>query len=602
MRGKRAVFTLMMAVWAQGLGAQDVSITLPAGAEDLRDPLEAASLTLSLAETGTTTAQDYVAAARADYRRILNGLYALGHFGGAVSIRVDGREAADIAPLDAPDRIGAVVIAVDPGPVFSFGQLAIGPLPAATLPPDSFVTGRIARTDSIREAVRVAVTGWEALGFAKATPGGQEIVARHATAELDVAVAILPGPRLTFGNLAVSGNVGVRTERILAIAGLPTGQVYSPQEVAFAEARLRRTGAFASASLVEADDYTADLTLPFTALVAEQPPRRLGFGAEISSLDGIALTAYWQHRNLLGGAERLRLDASVSGIGSPESGPDLTLAADFGRPATINAETDLIASAELQRLDEPEYFLWQATVDVGFIKYVRNDLTYRGSLGLLTAREETPFRTRDYTLLTLPLQGTLDRRDDRFDATSGYYIDLEATPFLGLAGGADGGRLYADARVYRSFGANNRFTLAARAQVGAVFGAGLLEAPADFLFYSGGGDTVRGQPFQSLGIASTDDFGSGPTTVRTGGAAFVGLQLEGRFEVTDRIGIVGFYDIGLIGTEALPQAGDDWHAGTGIGLRYDTPIGPIRLDLATPASGENMFEEVQIYIGIGQSF
>ena len=599
---KRAVVACVVIWLGQALGAQQVSIVLPPGAEDLRGPLDAASLTTSLTAAGTVTPQDYVAAARADYRRMLTGLYALGYFGGTVSITIDGQEVAGIAPLDAPAQIGAVVIAIDPGPQFTFGQVAVGPLAPDTVPPDSFQTGQVAQTDAVRAAVRAAVTGWQDLGHAKATAGAQQIVAQHATNMLDVAVQIAPGPRLTFGALTVTGNSGVRADRIIAIAGLPTGQVYSPAEVAFAEARLRRTGAFSSAALVESDTYTPDLTLPFTAQVSEQKPRRLGFGAELSSLDGITLSGYWLHRNLLGGAERLRLDAAISGIGTADSGPDLTLGADFGRPATINANTDLIISAGIERLDEPDYFLWQATASVGFIKYVRDDLTYEGSLGLLTAREEIAGQTRDYTLLTLPLRATLDRRDDKFDATRGYFADAQATPFLGLSGGADGGRLYADARAYRSFGDNDRFTFAARAQIGSVLGADLTHAPADFLFYAGGGSTVRGQPYQSLGVTTLRNTDAGPVSTQSGGASFVGAQIEGRFDVTAKIGLVGFYDVALIGADNLPQSGDDWIAGAGIGLRYDTPIGPIRLDLATPASGDDIGKSLQIYIGIGQSF
>lgn len=605
---RRQAIAAGLLIWlGHSIAAQDVSIVLPPGAEDLRAALDAASQTTSLAAAGPTTAQDYVAAARADYRRILTALYAKGYFGGTVSITIDGQEVAGIAPLDAPTQISTVIIAVEPGPVFTFGRTEIGPLPPetlapATLAPDSFQPGQVAQTDVVRAAVRAAVTGWQDLGFAKATAGAQDIVAQHATNQLDVTVQIAPGPRLTFGALTVTGNSGVRTDRIIAIAGLPTGRVYSPAEVALAEARLRRTGAFASASLVESDTYAADLSLPFDAQISELKPRRLGFGAEISSRDGITLSGYWLHRNLLGGAERLRLDAEISQIGNPDSGPDLTLGADFGRPATFNADTDLIISAGIERLDEPDYQLLQATASFGFIKYVRNDLTYEGSLGLLTAHEESALRTRDYTLLTLPLRATLDRRDDKFDATRGYYLDIEATPFLGLSGGADGGRIYADGRVYRSFGANDRFTIAARAQAGSVFGANVLQAPADFLFYAGGGDTVRGQPYQSLGINTLRSFGTGSATARSGGASFVGAQLEARFDVTDKIGLVGFYDIGLIGIESLPQASDDFIAGAGIGLRYDTLIGPIRLDLATPASGDDIGQELQVYIGIGQSF
>jgi translocation and assembly module TamA len=113
---------------------------------------------------------------------------------------------------------------------------------------------------------------------------------------------------------------------------------------------------------------------------------------------------------------------------------------------------------------------------------------------------------------------------------------------------------------------------------------------------------VRGQPYQALGINVLRSFGTGAANARSGGASFVGAQLEARFDVTDKIGLVGFYDIGLIGIDSLPQAGDDYIAGAGIGLRYDTPIGPIRLDLATPASGDDIGQDLQVYIGIGQSF
>ncbi len=73
-------------------------------------------------------------------------------------------------------------------------------------------------------------------------------------------------------------------------------------------------------------------------------------------------------------------------------------------------------------------------------------------------------------------------------------------------------------------------------------------------------------------------------------------------DVTDTIGVVGFYDVGYIGAEAMPLQNGDWHAGAGIGLRYDTGIGPIRLDLATPVGGDTGGSALQGYIGIGQSF
>ena len=72
--------------------------------------------------------------------------------------------------------------------------------------------------------------------------------------------------------------------------------------------------------------------------------------------------------------------------------------------------------------------------------------------------------------------------------------------------------------------------------------------------------------------------------------------------VAARIGAVGFYDFGFVGPEPIMSADDPFHAGTGLGLRYDTPIGPIRLDVATPASGDTAFGAVEFYVGIGQAF
>ena len=52
----------------------------------------------------------------------------------------------------------------------------------------------------------------------------------------------------------------------------------------------------------------------------------------------------------------------------------------------------------------------------------------------------------------------------------------------------------------------------------------------------------------------------------------------------------------------MPAPESNWHAGAGIGVRYSTPVGPIRLDIATPASGDDAFRTVNLYIGIGQAF
>lgn len=589
---------LAVSLCASQIAAQEV--TFDPGTEDerLADLLRDAALTLSLGDEDEKAAQDYVAAARADYRRLLTALYADGYYSSVISITVDGQEAANIAPLDAPNGISRIAIAVTPGPRFEFGDANITPVPQGTAFSDTFRSGQPARADEIRKNVNTAVTSWRDAGFAKATPTDQRIVAQHRAELLDVNVTIDPGPRLTFGPLTVSGNQDVRTERILAIAGLPTGEVFSPAALTAAERRLRDSGAFDSVSLVESDVIGPGETLPVTAQVAEAKPRRFGFGAEVSSLEGLAVGGFWLHRNYFGGAERLRVEAAVEGIGGQTGGIDYSLGASLGIPAVYGPETDFLLAGTISREDEPDFLLDQVAVEATLTRLIREDLEISGGFGLLTAREETDAGVRDYTLLTAPLSATLERRDDPTNARSGYYIDLDATPFVSVVGADNGARLFADTRGYYSFGEDDRFTLAARSQFGSVLGAGLESAPADFLFFSGGGGTVRGQSYNALGVDTTID----GEIVRRGGLSFVGAQLEARIDVTDSIGVVGFYDAGFVGTTSDPFGDGDWHSGSGIGIRYNTGIGPIRLDIATPASGDRAGERVEVYIGIGQSF
>lgn len=574
--------------------AQEVRLV----ADTARDALNEASLLRELRNNDDAVPQDFVAAARADYRRLLTALYAEGRYGGSVSITIDGVEASTIEPLAAPGRIDEIIIAVEAGPRFTFGDVALEPLPPGTILPEDLGPRRTARTERIRTAVSTGIDSWRDLGYATVQVSEQQIIARHADRKLDVFVGFAPGPQLRFGNLSVSGNENVDTGRIREIAGLPAGEVFSPAAMETAEQRLRRTGAFDSVALAEASTVGPNDTLPIEAQVVESKPRRIGFGLEFSSIEGLTLSSFWLHRNLLGGAERFRVSAEVAGIDGETGGTDYALRGNFTRPATFDPDTDFFIQGEVSREDEPDYLLDKVSLETGFTRIISDDLTASAGIGLLTAREESDLGSREYTLLTFPLGATLDRRNEPTNTTDGYFADLSVTPFVSIEGDVNGGRVFADTRIYQTVSQADWLTFAARGQIGSVLGASIDEAPADFLFYSGGGGTVRGQPYKSLGV----DRVSGMETVTTGGTSFLGAQLEARFAIGDRTSLVGFYDIGHVGDTETPGQAGDWHAGMGFGLRYETGIGPIRLDLATPANGDDAGENLQVYIGIGQAF
>ena len=556
--------------------------------------LEAASLLREAQANEVDDPQELLAAAKAEYGRMVAVLYGEGFYGGVVSVRVDGREAADFDPLEVPRAIREIVVSVNTGPRFRFGRAEVAPLAPDTELPEGFAPERIARSDLIRDATRAAVDGWRDAGHAKAEPGEQRITADHRREELDARIAIRTGPEVTFGRLRVQGTERMRERRVHKIAGLPEGERFDPAAVAQAAQRLRRTGSFASVALSEADTLGPGDTLDITATLIEAPLRRIGFGAELDTEDGLRLSAFWLHRNLLGGAERLRVEGELGGIGSRIGGREYRFATRYERPATLTPDTTLNIGITAETVTERDYDARQFGVELGLSHIFSERLTGEIGIGYFFERVIDAGGRTDRAALLLPTSLRYDARDDDRDATRGYLLEGSVTPFLGLQGGASGGRIALDARGYLPAG--ERLVLAGRVQLGSVVGAALDDTPRQFLFLSGGGGTVRGQPFRSLGVERV----IGGDTVLVGGRGFAGISGEARVGVTDSIGVVAFADAGLVSASSF-FSGGRWHAGAGLGLRYATGIGPIRVDLGAPVRGATG-SGLQLYVGIGQAF
>lgn len=580
----------------QALDRLDIAVS--GGSEDLKQAVEAASQLRTLQSEGQTEPQDLLAAARADYARILAAMYAKGYYSVDIRIQVDGREAAAIPVLEAPRAISTIRIAVDPGAPFRFGVARVHPLPPATKLPKEFQTGAVAESGAVASAVDVAIKDWREAGHAKTIVAAQNVVADHAAQRLDADIALSPGPRLRFGHLEIVGEDRMRERRIRKIAGLPEGETFSETELHRAETRLRRTGIFASVAMTEDERITAPDLLGITATVVEQKPRRYSFGAEIASLDGISLSASWLHRNLMGGGERLGISADVTNIGSGQSGVDYGLEVTLDRPATLSPDTTAGLVLGYSHEDEIDYTLDAVTFGLKFSHVFSETLTAHAGVTYDYMDGSDPGGSFRFRNLSLPIGVTWDKRDIANNPTKGFYLDATAKPFLGFGTTGSGLRATVDGRAFRSLGEPGKVVVAARVQAGAILGSELLETPRGDLFFSGGGGTVRGQPYRSLGIEVSR--GLGPEFL-IGGKYFLAGSLELRTKITDKIGVVGFVDWGSIGLDGFTGSPADSHAGAGLGLRYDTGLGPIRLDVAAPISGTTG-DGVQIYVGLGQSF
>ncbi len=592
MRRLIPILAFAAAVASAGPVAAELRLTVNGDGSALEDDLRAASRLVALGEPSEQTAQDVIAAARSDYSRLVAALYERGYFGPVVSIRLDGREAADLSPFRGPASVRRVEITVDPGRPFRLGQADIGPLAPRTNLPDGFAAGAPANTPVLRRAAEAGIAGWRDAGHAAAAIADQRITARQADAELDVDIRLDPGPVAQFGTLIPSGQERMREDRIRRIAGLPEGQQFDPATLDRVAGRLRDTGAFTSVGLNE-QPIGPDGTLDVEAELVEAPLRRLGFGAELSSQDGVGLSAYWLHRNLFGGAERLRLDAEVSGLGGENGGYDALLSAHYSRPASLTPDTTLEFGVTLEHLDEVTFTDDRIALSAGLSHWFSETLDGSIAAELSHSQITDAFSSRSVTILSLPGSLTWDNRDDMFDPRGGAYADLGLAPFA-MEGGNGGVRLDLDARGYLGFGETDATRLAARLQLGTVDGGSVATLPPDWLYFSGGAGTVRGQSYQSLGALQGG--------VRTGGRSFAGLSLEMRQDIIGNWGAALFADAGMITTDAYWGGASGWHSGGGIGIRYDTPVGPIRFDLATPLDGANAGRDVFFYIGIGQAF
>lgn len=585
--------TVIIAVAPTVTAAFEADLTAADAPDRLEKRLKAGSLTMTLArdDEAEHTAGEILAAARSDYSTLISLLYDAGYFGPDIHIYVDGREAASIPPLNAPDVVNEVKIVVEAGRLFTFGRADIGPIAPETELPEGFAVGEPAETGAIRSAARAAISGWRQQSHAKADIAGQDIVADHPNAVLDVDVEILPGPALDFGALTIAGNEDVRTDAILRIAGYPQGEAFDPDELDTVARRLRRTGAFSSVSVREAETPNADDTLDIGITVGEQLPRRFSFGIEYSSDDGLELSGEWIHRNLFGGAERLKIEASTGTEFS--SGFDGKLKFRLDLPAYLGADNDLFFFGGIEWLDEPHYDTLNLGLGAGVRRTFSEHLTGELSFGPFFSTVDDAYGSnREFYHIRFPSRLEWDLRDDSVSATRGFYLRTDLTPFLGVNDTESGVSAHIDGRAYVSL--TDKIVLAGRAQIGSVLGSSAQGTAPDLLYFSGGVDTVRGQPYQSLGIPVNNDL--------AGARSFLGLSAEVRTKVASAITLVGFYDFGMVGPDSFIAEQNDSHSGAGLGLRYDLAgVGALRLDVAYPVHG-NTGDGLQFYIGIGQAF
>ena len=552
--------------------------------------------------------------AKGDYKRILAGFYDAGHYGPSISIRVESREAAGLRVGEELPRKSRVVVEVEAGPAYDFGEARIvnaAPPPAdrddrvAAPADEGFAPGERARATAVRVAGKLAVEAWRQQGHPKAKVAGREATAVHPERFLNVAITLDPGPYARFGDVLVQGTERMDPEFVAYMTGLPRGKEYDPDEIKRVQARLDRLGVFASRRIVEGE-VDDDGLMPLDVFVQERKLRRIGAGATLSTLDGLGAETYWLHRNLFGRAESLRLEASVGGVGTATDDLeelDYGVAATFRKPGLFTPDTDLVLNA-FARAETNETYREISTGGSALVEHFltpRTTLRY-GALAKLSEFEDA-FGTRDFSVFSALGEGTFDYRDDKLDATEGWYALARAQPFIETQFSNTGVRLLAEARAYEDFGTRGRTVLAGRLKVGSVLSPPIDETPPDMLFLTGGGGSLRGYAFNSVGLERTVTDAAGNVASQTvGGRGLIEGSVELRQRFGKNFGAVAFVDAATVSADPLARFDETVRVGVGIGARYYTGLGPIRLDLAVPLNPGDDDGEFGLYVGIGHAF
>ncbi|MEM6384335.1 MAG: autotransporter assembly complex family protein [Pseudomonadota bacterium] len=572
------------------------------GASDIES---ASALIRGQDEPGTGVA-GLLAEARADYRRILGALYADGRYGGVISIRANGQEVSALPP-DAQLATPIVFdISVDPGPIYTFGRLDVrNPAPVPIEEGDEvdgffdlgFTPGSVARSGVIRRAESTTVDGWREQGHALAERLPRSIEADHSSRTIDVTIGAEPGPLNRFGSVSVEGADRMDADFIAWMTGVEEGVVYDPDDIEAAQNRLAALEVFQSVRVEVGEQTLADGSLPVTVFVQERPLRRIGVGGNFSTVDGAGVEAYWLHRNLFGGAERLRIDGRISGIDGTD--PEVfthRFNAALRVPGVITRDTVGTATATAEREVLDAYTLTGIRGAVGLEHPFTPRLTGRIELAGRFAEFDDPvFGRREFQSAGFTGALVFDGRDVPTDATSGIYLEASANPFYEFSRSAAGVVLQAEARAYQRLGFGDRLVLAGRVRAGSLVGSSIADTAPDRLFLAGGGGSVRGYAYRNIGVEQ-------PGGNLTGGRSLLEGSLELRARFTDTIGGVVFADAGIVDADSFGSFNEDLKIGVGAGLRYRTPIGPVRLDVGFPLDPGPNDPDFAVYLGIGQSF
>ena len=559
-----------------------------AGIEDeaLRELLNEVSETRRLIERPPPSLTRLRRRAEDDRARLQRALRSEGYYDATIDVSID----AEAEPVE-------VVFQVEPGPRYRLREVAIevtppdADLPLPSLEELGITPGTPAVAQTILDVETALVEQARARGYALAEAGERRAVGDHDADVMDLTLRLNAGPLVRFGEIELAGLEEVERDFVERRLPWQPGELITSERLAAGQLALRETGLFSTIRTRLGQTPDAAGRLPVTVIVTERKHRSIEVGVRYRTDEGPGGNVAWEHRNFFGRGEQVRAELDVSAIAG-------FLTGTFRKPDVWIRDLALITQAELAFENPDAYESQSATARVGLERRFRQGMTLTGGVAFRAEQveEANSGRQDEFGLVSLPVLFNWDRSDDLLDPTSGGRLSLENEPFVDTFGNDLAFNMSRiDYAHYLQVLEEPRVVLAGRSAIGTLFGASRAEVPANLRFYAGGGGSVRGFAFQEAGELDGEND-------PIGGRSLFEASGEVRVRVTETIGVAAFIDAGAAFTSRFPDFDDELRIGVGPGIRYFSPVGPLRLDVGFPVNPRDADDAFQLYISIGQAF
>ncbi|HEY0165392.1 MAG TPA: BamA/TamA family outer membrane protein, partial [Sphingomicrobium sp.] len=520
-------------------------------------------------------------------------------------LRSQGYYDAEVEPrIDQAAGALTVVLEARPGEQYSFASVELPGLEAAG-----------AETAGLREAFAVKagdpVIAADVLaanvdlqvalgerGFALAEVGEQDIVVDHETRRARLVLPVDTGPLARFGALRVTGNPPFSARHVGRIARFESGEPFRRSKLDDLRRALIATGLVSSADVKvvpASDGRTVDLAVHLDPAPMRTIAGEVGYGTG----EGLRAEASWQHRNLFNPEGALTVRA-VAGT------QEQVAAVQFRRNNFRQRDQVLNLQALVSNTNRDAYEARTVLIG-GNIERQSNIIwhkkwTWSVGADLLATDERGVFDnlglkdTKTFLIAAFPASLGYDDSDDLLDPTRGFRLGVRISPEISAHGGKFAyGRAQFDASAYRPV--SGTIVAAGRVRLATILGADARSIAPSRRLYAGGGGSVRGYGYQQLGPRDLD---GDPI----GGRSLAEFALEARVRLKafgGNFGIVPFLDGGTLGDSAAPRL-RGWQFGAGVGLRYYSSFGPIRIDVGTPLNPRQGDSRVAVTVSLGQAF